>query len=178
MWDLVPPHFVHRSTTTAAQGAAAAGATVAGTAGSCTGVSCSQQLQTLRVSNPGHTMDSTADIMGQSSPTKQMPAAIGGPVPSSAAFQVLHGHTAAVTGIDIVQSTGVLVSCGKDGRILQWDYSTGQLIREQHLVDVRFLCVAVHQGTRQAYAGASSGQVLNFDVTAVVDTDTVGPSGK
>jgi WD40 repeat protein len=76
----------------------------------------------------------------------------------------MHGHAAAVTGLEVVQGDGVLVSCGRDGRLLQWDYATGQLLAKQQLHGQELLCLAVRQDSRQVYVGSSSAQLLSFKV--------------
>ncbi|WIA31183.1 hypothetical protein OEZ86_001188 [Tetradesmus obliquus] len=100
-----------------------------------------------------------------------------GGVPSSRAFQVLHGHTAAVTGLEVVQGNGVLVSCGRDGRLLQWDYATGQLLAKQQLQGQELLCLAVRQDSRQVYVGSSTAQLLSFQVVDRQQCDAAEQSG-
>jgi hypothetical protein len=69
-----------------------------------------------------------------------------------------------VTGLEVVQANGVLVSCGRDGRLLQWDYATGQLLSKQQLHGQELLCLAVRQDSRQVYVGSNTAQLLSFRV--------------
>lgn len=100
-----------------------------------------------------------------------------GGIPSSTAFRVLQGHTAAVTGLEVVQSSGVLVSCGRDGRLLQWDYCTGQLLSQQQLQQQELLCLSVRHDNLHVYVGTSHGQVLSFSVSGTAAAAGQGAPG-
>ena len=43
-------------------------------------------------------------------------------------LKVLQGHTRAVTGLDVLPSSGNLVSCSMDGSLLVWDYISGEVL--------------------------------------------------
>eukprot|EP00879_Flechtneria_rotunda_P012356 GHRR01012903.1.p2 GENE.GHRR01012903.1~~GHRR01012903.1.p2 ORF type:complete len:132 (-),score=48.59 GHRR01012903.1:477-872(-) len=91
--------------------------------------------------------------------------------PSSLAVQVLHGHTAAVTGLAVVHATGILVSCGRDGKLLQWEYTTSSLLTQQQLPGQEFTCVAVTEDRGQVYAGTSQAQITSFRIAVVHGDD-------
>lgn len=87
------------------------------------------------------------------------PGGVGQHVPSSTAFAVLQAHSA-VTGLAIAADSGVLVSCGADGQVLQWDYLTGQLLGRYSLEGQRLSCIAVERSGLQVYVGTGQGQLL------------------
>uniref|UniRef100_A0A383VUZ7 Uncharacterized protein n=1 Tax=Tetradesmus obliquus TaxID=3088 RepID=A0A383VUZ7_TETOB len=175
MWDVLPPHFAAASSarassssgTTPRQQHSAAGAvasaTQVGWADTCTG------------NGSTHGVRHAGSIGSAAGGAPRLPAPGG--VPSSRAFQVLHGHTAAVTGLEVVQGNGVLVSCGRDGRLLQWDYVTGQLLAKQQLQGQELLCLAVRQDSRQVYVGSSTAQLLSFQVVDRQQCDAAEQSG-
>lgn len=76
-----------------------------------------------------------------------------------------------------MQGNGVLVSCGRDGRLLQWDYATGQLLAKQQLQGQELLCLAVRQDSRQVYVGSSTAQLLSFQVVDRQQCDAAEQSG-
>lgn len=101
------------------------------------------------------------------SPTAAAPAAdgasIGGrqlPAASSSAFAVLKGHSGAVTGLAVAADSGVLVSCGVDGQVLQWDYATREVVGRYCLEGQGLSCLAVGPDAQQVYVGTSHGQLL------------------
>lgn len=98
------------------------------------------------------------------SPTAAAPAADGAsrqrPVASSSAFAVLKGHSGAVTGLAVAADSGVLVSCGVDGQVLQWDYATRQVVGRHCLEGQGLSCLAVGPDAQQVYVGTSHGQLL------------------
>lgn len=175
MWDLLPPHFAGKGSSSAAQAVGAGGpGTVEGAVGVSTsdsgvgfapGSSWESYLQEVGSGRA----PSSAGCNGSSHFARCLTSGghmLDDIVPGSIAFDVFQSHTAAVTGLDVVQSTGVLVSCGKDGRILQWDYTTGQMIVEQQLSGMEFTCLSVQQESKQAYVGTNKGQILKFKVAA------------
>jgi WD40 repeat protein len=87
------------------------------------------------------------------------PGSTGVHAPSSTVFAVFHAHSA-VTGLAFAADSGVLVSCGADGQVLQWDYSTGQLLRRYSLEGHRLSCVAVEPSGLQVFVGTAQGQLL------------------
>jgi len=92
----------------------------------------------------------------------------GGGVASSTAFAVFRGHTAAVTGLAVAAESGVVVSCGADGHVLQWDYSTGQLLGKYSLEGQSLSCLAVGPDTKQLYVGTAQGQLMTVAGTEQV----------
>lgn len=92
--------------------------------------------------------------------------------PHSLAFRVLLGHTASVMGLGVVMSSGLLVSAGRDGRIIQWDYINGCMLAQQHVQGEQLLCLSVQHGSGVVFAGTHGGQVLSFQLTEQVpDSD-------
>ncbi len=43
-------------------------------------------------------------------------------------LKVLQGHSRSVTGLDVLPSSGNLVSCSLDGSVLVWDYISGEVL--------------------------------------------------
>lgn len=184
MWDLLPPSFASRGcntlgssqdSTTRMLGSpaevtvAAASSTTAGKGGAA-GSDWQQYLQQIGTGSPVRKgRESPAAQANHANSARYSANGVG--VASSTAFQVLQGHTAAVTGLSMVHGTGILVSCGRDARLLQWDYTTGQLLMQQQLNGMEFVCLAVQQDSKQAYVGTSKGQVLAFRVAAEVAGD-------
>eukprot|EP00775_Hariotina_reticulata_P004960 gene4960-5201_t len=86
--------------------------------------------------------------------------------PHSIPFRILQGHAASVMGLDVVASNGLLVSAGRDGRLIQWDYINGSMLAQQHVQGEQLLCLSVQHGSGIVFAGTHSGQVLSFQLTA------------
>lgn len=119
-------------------------------------------------------------VSGSTSPGKQPTAA----VPCSTPFSVLLGHRAPVTGLAVLASTGLLLSCGDDGKLLLWSYWSGAVLAKLEVGGQPATCLAVHQdpatGRARALVGSAAGQLLSFDVSheqpelpaAAVDGDT------
>jgi WD40 repeat protein len=84
------------------------------------------------------------------------------------ALMVLRGHSGSVVGLAVAAESGVLVSCGADGLVLQWDVSTGQQLGRCCLEGQVPACVAVEPDTRQVYVGTSQGQLLTIAGTEQV----------
>lgn len=84
--------------------------------------------------------------------------------PISTAFAVFQAH-GAVTGLAVASDSGVLVSCGGDGQVLQWDYSTGQLLGRYSLEGQRLSCIAVEPSGLQVFVGTAQGQLLTVPGT-------------
>jgi WD40 repeat protein len=87
------------------------------------------------------------------------------PVAISSAFTVLKGHVGSVTGLAVASDSGVLVSCGADGQVLQWDYCRGQLLGGHSMKGQSLSCVAVEPDARLVYVGTTHGQLLTVAVT-------------
>lgn len=96
--------------------------------------------------------------------------------PVSRAFRVMRGHTSEVNALHVLSSTGLLLSCGQDGQVLQWNYFTGQLLAATSAPGQGLTCLAaVHQpvadrdaceGCAKAYVGTAAGQLLCFGVSS------------
>ncbi|KAF6256973.1 hypothetical protein COO60DRAFT_1640324 [Scenedesmus sp. NREL 46B-D3] len=88
-------------------------------------------------------------------------------------WDVLPPHFAGVSGATASSSSGAMLrqqhaaaaaAAGQDGRLLQWDCLTGQLLARQQLHGQELLCLAVRQDSRQVYAGSSTAQLLSFQL--------------
>lgn len=61
---------------------------------------------------------------GAPSPTRP------GQTAGSAHLKTLTGHKGTVTGLEIIPRSGHLVSCGADGFLLIWDYTTDSVLKK------------------------------------------------
>lgn len=171
MWDVLPPWFgsqgcvSHPASSPAAL--VAAGTTASPAAGSCGGTaansqgSCSPAGSRIVAAascreSPGTTASSSTGRSASSQPA------------SSTAFAVLIGHSAAVTGLAVAADSGVLVSCGADGQVLQWDYCSGQVLARYRLESHSLCGLAVQPDTRLVFVGTSHGQLLTLPGTEQV----------
>lgn len=168
MWDVLPPGFgsSHGSTTSRPVSfgvavAALAAAPAGGRGGSSAGPGCNNSrtaASSKGVRSPCKGTSTTA-----TSTTSRAPSAA-----TSTAFAVLRGHTASVTGLAVATDTGVLVSCGTDGQLLQWDYCMGQLLARYSLEGQSLTGVAVEPDARLVYVANAKGQLLTVPGTELV----------
>lgn len=100
-------------------------------------------------------------------------------VATSTALAVLNHSSsntaAAVTGLAVAADSGRLVACTADGHVLQWDYSTRQLLAEYCFKGQALACVAVD--TKQVYVGNSSGQLMTVAAADAAGVCTGGEEG-
>jgi WD40 repeat protein len=110
-----------------------------------------------------HSQQQTARPLSSSTAARSAADAAAGrqrPVASSSAFAVLKGHSGAVTGLAVAAESGVLVSCGVDGQVLQWDYVMRQVVGRYCLEGQGLSCLAVGPDAQQVFLGTSHGQLL------------------
>jgi WD40 repeat protein len=107
---------------------------------------------------------STQQHSGSTSPGKQHKA-----VPCSTPFSVLLSHRAPVTGLAVLASTGLLLSCGEDGQLLMWSYWHGTELAKFEVGGQPLTCLSVYQdqatGHARALVGSAAGQLLSFGVS-------------
>lgn len=154
MWDVLPPWF-HNS------GGVSGGGVSSGIATATAGLFGSSSSRPASPAYNGVSGSSSSPTKTHPTPPRFKPRDASSCRPaSSTAFAVLRGHSAAVTGLAVAADSGVLVSCGADGQVLQWDYSNRQLLSKCCLQGQHLSGVAVEPDTRQVYVGTSQGQML------------------
>lgn len=177
-WDVLPPWFTGKGDSTSVRAlspTAAAGTPAA-----------ASHMQAVSHSRLGNTADSSVAAAGAGAGrTRSACRSPGGgsssssrrTVATSSAFTVLKGHTGSIAGLAVASESGVLVSCGADGQVLQWNYCTGQLLGRYSLEGQSLSCVAVEPDTRLVYVGTAHGQLLTvagIEQVCGLDCDVVG----
>eukprot|EP00761_Pharyngomonas_kirbyi_P008963 gb/GECH01008977.1/.p1 GENE.gb/GECH01008977.1/~~gb/GECH01008977.1/.p1 ORF type:complete len:188 (+),score=7.83 gb/GECH01008977.1/:1-564(+) len=75
------------------------------------------------------------------------------------------GHESDVTSMtmmtDLESGTGRLLSCGKDGKVMIWDYTKGTIIRV-HRFGMELNTVQFNEVSREIYAGTETGTILRI----------------
>lgn len=90
-------------------------------------------------------------------------------------LKVLQGHSRSVTGLDVLPSSGNLVSCSLDGSLLVWDYISGEVLHKyQHDVE-EFRCLALRHDRPEMLVGTTQANILRYTVTETA-AGTVGRS--
>lgn len=76
-------------------------------------------------------------------------------------LKTLEGHKGTITGLDVLASSGHLVSCSIEGSIMVWDYITGDIIL-QHKHKEELLCMALRYDVDEIITGTRQGNILRF----------------
>uniref|UniRef100_A0A7S0MZX6 Uncharacterized protein n=1 Tax=Pyramimonas obovata TaxID=1411642 RepID=A0A7S0MZX6_9CHLO len=76
-------------------------------------------------------------------------------------IKTLVGHTRPVTGLDMLEETGHLLSCSLDGTLKVWNYTMGAcLLQFEHAMEFR--CLAYRADHNEALVGTSDDSILVF----------------
>ena len=86
-------------------------------------------------------------------------------------LRTLKGHTASVTGLDVMPLSGHLASCSIDCTIRVWDYKTATVIRMyNHYEEMK--CLALRADTDEIVVGTEQANILRFPAGEEVGTIT------
>jgi len=86
-------------------------------------------------------------------------------------LRTLKGHTAAVTGLDVMPLSGHLASCSIDCTIRVWDYKSATVVRMyNHYEEMR--CLALRADTDEIIVGTEQANILRFPAGEEVGTIT------
>ncbi|PNW82472.1 hypothetical protein CHLRE_06g280350v5 [Chlamydomonas reinhardtii] len=79
-------------------------------------------------------------------------------------LKTLKGHTRNVTGLDVLPSSGNLVSCSLDGQLLVWDYVSGTVLhRFTHEME-EFRCLALRYDRPEVLVGTVQASLLRYTI--------------
>ncbi|KAG2492355.1 hypothetical protein HYH03_009303 [Edaphochlamys debaryana] len=81
---------------------------------------------------------------------------------SSRPLRVLTGHTRSVTGLDVLPSSGNLVSCSLDGQLLVWDYVAGTVLHRFSNDTQEFRCLALRYDRPEVLVGTQQAALLRY----------------
>lgn len=173
MWDVLPPWFSGQghpgrplpptnTASAAAEAAAEAAAAAVGSVGSPGKAGTTGSSVSNTEPRGASSATSSSSRTGRSACRSAEYTRSSQSVAISSAFTVLTGHKGSVTGLAVAVETGVLVSCGVDGQVLQWDYSTGQVLGRFCLEGQSLSCLAVEPDSKQVYVGSGHGHLLTI----------------
>ncbi|PNH10255.1 Outer row dynein assembly protein 16 [Tetrabaena socialis] len=122
-----------------------------------------------------------AGLSGAGSGPPPAPASLTLKAPfSSRPLKVLSGHRKSVTGLDVLPSSGNLVSCSLDGQLLVWDYVAGQVLHRFAHDTEAFRCLALRYDRPEVLVGTMQASLLRYAVhesaVAVPGLSRKGPS--
>ncbi|KAG2447723.1 hypothetical protein HYH02_007183 [Chlamydomonas schloesseri] len=79
-------------------------------------------------------------------------------------LKTLKGHTRSVTGLDVLPSSGNLVSCSLDGQLLVWDYVGGTVLHRFTHETEEFRCLALRYDRPEVMVGTVQANLLRYTI--------------
>ncbi|KXZ44857.1 hypothetical protein GPECTOR_61g810 [Gonium pectorale] len=77
-------------------------------------------------------------------------------------LKTLVHHRRPVTGLDVLPSSGNLVSCSLDGQLLVWDYVAGQVLHRFAHDTEEFRCLALRYDRAEVLVGTQQASLLRY----------------